>query len=61
MFRAIWEFVQSRDCVAHSWNPETEQAISGLRNTCAQSQDPHATVRPTASDVLCSSQDGRHP
>ena len=22
MFRAIWEFTQSRDCVAHSQNPE---------------------------------------
>ena len=22
MFRAIWEFAQSRDCVAHSQNPE---------------------------------------
>ena len=22
MFHAIWEFVQSRDCVAHSQNPE---------------------------------------
>ena len=53
-FRAIWEF-------AHSRNPEIAQAISGLRNKCAQSQDPHATVRPTASDLLCSSQDGRHP
>ena len=22
MFRAIWQFAQSRDCVAHSQNPE---------------------------------------
>ena len=22
MFRTIWEFAQSRDCVAHSQNPE---------------------------------------
>ena len=22
MFHAIWEFAQSRDCVAHSQNPE---------------------------------------
>ena len=39
MFRAIWEFAQSRDCVAHSRNPENAQAISGLSNTCAQSRD----------------------
>ena len=81
MFRATWEFAQSRNCVAHSRNPEIAQAISGLRNTCAQSrdcvthvrnlgivqttcaqsQDPRAIVRPTASDLLYSSQDGRHP
>ena len=46
MFRAIWEFAQSRDCVAHSRNPENAQAISGLRNTCAISRlcnySPHS-------------------
>ena len=75
MFRAIWEFAQSRDCVGHSRNPEIVQAILGLRNTCARSQDrvTHVrnlkiacacsciAVRPTASDLLCSSQNGRHP
>ena len=30
---------QSRDCVAHSQNPEIAQAITGLHNTCAQSRD----------------------
>ena len=30
MFRAIWEFAQSRDCVAHSQNPEI--ALRILRN-----------------------------
>ena len=45
MFRAIWEFARSRDCVAHSRNPETAQAISGLHNTCAQSRDCITPVR----------------
>ena len=45
MFCAIWEFAQSRDCVAHSRNPEIVQAISGLRNTCAQSRDCVTHVR----------------
>ena len=45
MFRAIWEFVQSRDCIAHSWNPEIVQVISGLHNMCAQSRDCVTHVR----------------
>ena len=51
MFRAIWEFVQSRDCVAHSRKPEIAQTISGLRNVCAISRS-HAPARPTAS-IYC--------
>ena len=34
MFRAIWEFAQSRDCVAHSQNPE----IAFQSRDCANSQ-----------------------
>ena len=30
LFRAIWEFAQSRDCVAHSQNPEIACAIYEL-------------------------------
>ena len=40
MFHAIWEFVQSLDCIAHSRNPEIAHyscAISRLRNYSAQS------------------------
>ena len=42
MFRAIWEFAQSRDCVAHSQNPKIAHctcAIPRLRNTHARSRD----------------------
>ena len=50
-------------------NLEIAQAIWRLRNTCAQSGDCVTRVRnlrtlpvhPTVSDLLCSSQDGRHP
>ena len=55
MFCAIWEFAQSRDCVAHSRNPEIMQAISRLRKprvrnliACACTSD-----HPTVSDLLC--------
>ena len=42
--------MQSQDCIINTCT------VSRLRNACMQSQDPHATVRPTASDLLCSSQ-----
>ena len=54
MFRAIWEFVHFRDCIAHSQNPEIAHyscTISRLRNifvrlrrTCAETltcRNPH--------------------
>ena len=33
MFRAIWEFAQSRDCVAHSRNPEIAHYSGYNKNT----------------------------
>ena len=50
MFRTISEFAQSRDCVAHSQNPEIAHyynscAISRLRNTPAQSFTPTCMCR----------------
>ena len=39
MCSAQSENLHTRDCAAHSQNPEIEQAISRLCNTCAQSGD----------------------
>ena len=52
MFRIIWEFAQSQDCVAHSRNPEIVQEISRLRKPCVRAISRSlAPVRPTASDL----------
>ena len=71
MFRAIWEFARSRDCVAHPQNPKIAfpswdytTHVCNLKIawfTCGIYELRTLPVSLTVSNLLCSSQDGRHP
>ena len=71
MFRTIWEFVQSWGCFAHSQNPEiapqSRDCATHVHNlkiawfTCRIYELRTLPVSLTVNNLLCSSQDGRHP
>ena len=71
MFCTIWEFAQSWGCVAHSQNPkialQSRDCATRVHNlkiawfTCTIYELRTLPVSLTVSDLLCSSQDGRHP